>query len=139
NFASRQRIRFRSGLWTPCLLSAKSDSLTTDMKTVTGRWYLHSMTPPCLARALRFTLRSQGTNPHARNWPAYKGRGSKRSPDNLTAASIRDMTDRARPGGESLQDDAHRAVIPQRFHVENGFPVLNLQLAADLLQPVLVP
>ena len=30
----------------------------------------------------------------------------------------------------ALQDDAHRSVLPERFQVENGFPVVDLQLSA---------
>jgi hypothetical protein len=37
-----------------------------------------------------------------------------------------------------LQDDTHRAVVPQRFQVENGFPVMDLQLSVYPRHSVLV-
>ena len=39
----------------------------------------------------------------------------------------------------SLDDDTHGAVLAQRFQVENGFPVLDLQLPVHAFQSVLVP
>ena len=37
-----------------------------------------------------------------------------------------------------LQDDTHSAMICERFQVENGFPVMDLQLSVHPFQSVLV-
>ena len=38
-----------------------------------------------------------------------------------------------------LQDDTHGTVLAQRFQIENGFPVMDLQLSVYAFQFVLVP